>query len=115
PEIFRKLEREHFRRSNEQSDETEQALLDCDLLILDDLGTEFFTSFIASTLYHILNARLNAQKPIIVNTNLGIKELEGRYDHRVTSRIIGSFEPKRFVGGDVRQIKKFGLTGDANA
>ena len=85
--------------------DTENDVLECDLLIIDDLGSEFSTQFTVSALYNILNTRINLSKPVIINTNLTEEELEQRYTQRITSRIIGSCEPLLFVGRDIRQIK----------
>lgn len=103
--LFHRLEREHFARFGENTGEAEQALLECDLLILDDLGAEFSTSFTVSALYNIINTRINKGLPTIVNTNLSAKQREELYSQRVTSRIIGHYTTLRFLGGDVRQIK----------
>ncbi|MBR0112950.1 MAG: ATP-binding protein [Clostridia bacterium] len=96
------LEKEKF---SGNSGETEQEVLDCDLLIIDDLGSEFSTQFTVSALYNIINTRFNLSKPVIISTNLNEEELEKRYTQRVTSRIIGYCESLLFVGRDVRQIK----------
>lgn len=104
--LFHRLEREHFARFGENTGEAEQALLECDLLILDDLGAEFSTSFTVSALYNIINTRINRALPTIINTNLSAKEREESYSQRVTSRIIGHYTTLRFMGGDVRQAKR---------
>ncbi|MCL2106911.1 MAG: ATP-binding protein [Oscillospiraceae bacterium] len=103
--LLGKMERERFARFGENTGEVEQALLECDLLILDDLGTEFSTQFTASAIYNIVNTRLNRGLPTIINTNLSPKEMEGKYAGRVTSRIIGNYAALRFFGGDIRQAK----------
>ncbi len=80
---------------------------DCGLLILDDLGTEFKSSFTQSVLYGLLNARLNAGRPIIASTNLDESELFLKfYDDRITSRLVGSFRTFRFVGEDIRIVSR---------
>ncbi|MDR2525933.1 MAG: ATP-binding protein [Oscillospiraceae bacterium] len=106
--LFHRLEREHFARAGENRGEAEQALLECDLLILDDLGAEFSTSFTVSALYNLLNTRINRHLPTIINTNLNIHQREEFYSQRVTSRILGHYTTLRFLGGDVRQAKRFG-------
>ena len=80
-------------------------LLSCDLLILDDLGTEFSTSFVTAALYNIINTRLMGEKPTIINTNLSVAELERRYSNRMVSRLTTLYTPLRFVGTDIRQLK----------
>lgn len=103
PNMLRRLEREHFSR---YSDETsEDFYLDCDLLIIDDLGTEFKTSFSETALYSIINERLLSGSPVIINSNLSVEELDDRYGERLASRI-GSYDLVTFKGSDVRQLKE---------
>lgn len=102
--IFTSLEREKFSYSG--NGEREKELLDCDLLIIDDLGSEFVTSFTTSALYNIINTRINRSKPVIISTNLTETELEDKYTQRVTSRIIGNYVSLLFLGKDIRQLKK---------
>lgn len=96
------LEKERFGRSDS---DTNQVLLHCDLLILDDLGTEFSTTFVNAALYNLINTRLMAEKPTIISTNLSMKEMLERYGERMVSRIIGGYLRFGFVGRDIRQIK----------
>lgn len=98
------LEKERFRRDSD--DETNQMLLSCDLLILDDLGTEFSTSFIDAAIYNIVNTRLMSKRPTIISTNLSLREMETRYTERFVSRIIGSYIRLFFYGSDVRQQRR---------
>ncbi len=102
--IFTSLEREKFSYSG--NGEREKELLDCDLLIIDDLGSEFTTSFTTSALYNIINTRINRSKPVIISTNLTETELEDKYTQRVTSRIIGNYVSLLFLGKDIRPLKK---------
>ena len=78
---------------------------DCDLLILDDLGTEVTNQFTNSCLYLVLNNRINLGKPTIINTNLTGKEIRNRYTDRIASRILGDFKPLLFSGIDIRRQK----------
>lgn len=80
-------------------------IISCDLLILDDLGTEFNTQFNTSAFYNIINTRMAKGLPMIINTNLSFIELEARYDERIMSRILGYFDYLQFLGSDVRQLK----------
>ena len=80
-------------------------ILDCDLLIFDDLGTEFTTSFIASTIFDIVNSRILNKKPTIINTNLDFEEIKQRYSDRIVSRIAGNYRMLQFFGEDIRLIK----------
>lgn len=101
--LFSAAEREHFSYSGES--EKLDALLNSDLIVIDDLGTEFLTSFTQSLFYNIINTRLLSCKPTIINTNLTLKELEERYTPRITSRFIGEYELVKFFGVDIRQQK----------
>ncbi len=101
--LFRTLEREHF---GKQDGDTETLALTCDLLVIDDLGTEFDTSFTAATLYNILNTRMLDDLPTIISTNLTQEGIQQRYGDQITSRITGGFEPLLCVGKDIRQQKR---------
>ncbi len=101
--ILRSIEREHF--SREHSSDAIDRIMDCDLLILDDLGTEYETAFYNSTVYNIINTRLNSGKPTIISTNLDFKGISRRYDERVVSRIISTYKCLEFTGEDVRLQK----------
>lgn len=78
---------------------------DCDLLIIDDLGSEVSNQFTVSTIYNVLNNRISLGLPTVVSTNLNQKELNDRYWDRITSRILGEFRPLLFSGSDVRKLK----------
>lgn len=102
-DLFRQAEGEKFSREGSRYD-TLDSLLECDLLILDDLGAEFVTGFTASTLYNIINTRINHHKSTIISTNLSLKELNNQYADRVVSRLIGSYAVLWFQGQDIRRI-----------
>lgn len=107
PNIIAKLEKERFRFSKDsECYDSDEHLINCDLLILDDLGTEFSTSFSNATIYNIINSRIMANKPSIISTNLSLRELEKSYTERLVSRIIGNTVRLEFLGNDVRQKKK---------
>lgn len=101
--LLDRMERERFR--SEDSGATE-AIMDCDLLILDDLGAEFITQFSVSAVYNIINTRQQSGRPVIISTNLSFKDLEKRYSRRITSRIFGGYTTLTFYGSDIRQILK---------
>jgi DNA replication protein DnaC len=103
--LLSKLEREHFSRNSEKTGDAEQSLLECELLILDDLGTEFSTQFTVSAIYNIINTRISRGLPVILNTNLTPEELEQKYTQRITSRITGNYISLQFCGRDIRQLK----------
>ncbi|MGN0654471.1 MAG: ATP-binding protein [Oscillospiraceae bacterium] len=97
------IEREHFGKSD---NDTLSAITSVDLLILDDLGAEFNSPFYNSTVYNIINTRINKRLPTIISSNLTSDAVAERYDDRIASRIFGEYTYLRFVGDDVRQIKK---------
>ena len=99
--LIRRLEAEHFGR--EQGD-SENQLITCDLLVLDDLGMEFDTPFSRACIYNVLNARLLEGRPTVVSTNLSISAMKERYGDQIASRISGGFVPLLCVGNDIRQI-----------
>lgn len=78
---------------------------DCDLLILDDVGTEVTNQFTASVLYNVINTRLSKGRSTVISTNLTSAEIRTRYWDRIASRIFGEYMPLAFVGTDVRQQK----------
>lgn len=103
-EFFSKMQNEFFGKGKPGED-TLSTILEADLFILDDLGAEYESNFNSSAFYQIINSRLNAGKPVIINTNLTIREIETRYGNRVVSRLLSLYKTLRFVGTDVRQIK----------
>lgn len=98
------LEQEHFGRSQQNGD-TLDTILHCDLLILDDFGTEFDTAFTRSAIYTILNGRMNAGLPVIISTNLSPEEIISVYGERIASRLF-SASVMRFQGRDIRLRRK---------
>lgn len=81
-------------------------LVGCDLLVLDDLGTEMVTSFSLSAVYTLINTRLLREKKTIISTNLTKEERARIYTPQITSRLEGEFAALKFVGRDVRALKK---------
>lgn len=80
----------------------------CELLIIDDLGTEINNQFTTNCLYNIINARLNSGLPTVISTNLVSNELRNRYWDRITSRIFGEYKIMAFLGKDIRMQKMSG-------
>ncbi len=101
--FFRELQNERFGKSG--SSAFENMMLECDLLVIDDLGAEFSTSFTVSALYNIVNTRINTGLPTIISTNLSFTEIENQYSKRISSRFIGEYSNLIFEGKDIRQIK----------
>ncbi len=105
--VFERFETQKFGR--EEGDEVSsdvERILNCDLLILDDLGTEMTTAFVQSALYQIVNTRLMEKRSTIINTNLSPEKLAQRYTPQIASRIEGEYQLLPFVGEDIRKLKK---------
>lgn len=96
------LERERFLRGEDGTESTHDKLVTCDLLILDDLGTEVSSDYVNASLYDVINQRMLAQKPTIISTNLTMAQLEDRYTQRFASRVAGTYNKLEFLGSDVR-------------
>ncbi len=79
-------------------------IYDCDLLIIDDLGTEMTNSFVGTELFTIINERFNARKSVIISTNLELPLLRDRYSDRIFSRITGSYDVLKMCGRDRRSV-----------
>lgn len=101
--IMDKLEGEHFGRLPRE-DSIKEDILTCDLLIIDDLGTEFVTQFTTAELYNIINSRILSSLPTIISTNLEVEQIAEKYSQRVASRIMGSTDAIYFCGKDIRQM-----------
>lgn len=106
--LFSKLEQAKFGGGEESRREAEK-FYTCDLLILDDLGTEMPGQFVTAALYGLLNDRILGRKPMVVSTNLTVEELKNRYNPQIGSRLRGSFTLVTFVGEDIRVQKNRGL------
>ena len=81
-----------------------ERIYDCDLLIIDDLGTEMTNSFVGTELFSIITERYNSRKSVIISTNLELAQLRDRYSDRVFSRITGSYDVLRLYGPDLRTV-----------
>ena len=81
-------------------------LINTELLVLDDLGSEFSTPFYESVIYNIINTRINMGLPTIINTNLDTNELQKKYNDRIISRIFCVYKTLYCLGVDIRQIKR---------
>ena len=109
--IFRRFESQKFRREEgEEADADVERVLHCDLLILDDLGTEMTTAFVQSALYQIVNTRLMEKRATILSTNLSMvennNEIASRYSPQIASRIEGEYQVMPFFGEDIRILKR---------
>jgi DNA replication protein DnaC len=103
------FERARFSRDTEEGEAAAvriRRMQDCDLMILDDLGTEMITPMSQSALYTLVNTRLVNGKKMIISTNYTDAELQKKYTPQIFSRISGEFTALPFVGKDIRQVKK---------
>ena len=99
-QLMAAFENEKFRPQPDTS--CTEEYFSCDLLIIDDLGTEMTTQFTISALYQILNTRLMGAKPTIVSTNLPLGDLSARYSEQIASRLLGAYRLYKFYGDDIR-------------
>lgn len=102
--LFAKLEKAKFLPTEESRKEADK-LESCDLLIVDDLGTEMPGQFVTAALYGLLNHRLMERKPMVVTTNLNVEEAGKRYSNQIASRLYGEFRRLTFMGSDIRILK----------
>ena len=105
--LFSKLEKARFSPSEENSRQAER-FAQCDLLIIDDLGTEMPGQFVTAALYALLNQRLMERKSMVITTNLNVEEAGKRYSNQIASRLYGEFVRLTFLGSDIRVLKSRG-------
>ncbi len=106
---FEAYEKLRFSKDPEETDQYNakiRRMLDCDLMILDDLGTELVTSVTVSALYNLINTRLLCGKPTIISTNCTDEELNRKYSPQICSRLLGEFRKVPFCGNDIRLLRK---------
>lgn len=106
--MFTKMERAKYGGDEEARKETEKYTV-CDLLILDDLGTEMNGQFVSAALYSVVNDRILEGKPTIISTNLTSEELGKRYTPQIASRLRGAYKRIPFIGEDIRILKNGGF------
>ncbi|MCH1984432.1 ATP-binding protein [Ruminococcus sp. OA3] len=104
-DLFDLLAQNTFSRS-EDSSELNEHIFDCDLLIIDDLGTELTNSFVASQLFLCINERLMREKSTLISTNLSLERFSEMYSERVFSRISSNYTMIKLIGNDIRIQKK---------
>lgn len=105
-QIFRDFEIEKF--GQEENSGSTRKYMECDLLIIDDLGTEMTTQFTISALYQMVNSRMMNSRSTVISTNLTPESLSQRYSPQIASRITGGYRIVRFAGHDIRLLKKGG-------
>ncbi len=105
--LFDLFEKDKFSKSTEDApSETIKYIYDVDLLIIDDLGTEFVTQFTTAAFFDIINSRIISGKSTIISTNLGFEELSATYSQRIASRFVGEYTLLQTIGADLRSITK---------
>ncbi len=106
--LFETLENHKFNKQTETEENriNYNMMFDCDLLIIDDLGTEFNNSFTNSELFNIINERLITEKKTIISTNLSLEQLAETYSDRIMSRVFNNFAPLKYYGKDLRWESK---------
>jgi len=106
-QLFETLSRSTFDRdSKEAASGVYEDIYGCDLLIIDDLGTELTNAFVSSQLFSCLNNRHLRRKATIITTNLSLEELRDRYSDRIFSRITSNYGMCKLTGRDIRIMKK---------
>ena len=105
--LLGKMERARFSGDEEARRETDK-YTQCDLMIIDDLGTEMGGQFTTAALYSVINDRILSKKPTIISTNLNSEDLEKRYSTQIASRLLGAYKRIAFVGQDIRRLKNRG-------
>ena len=106
--LFQTMEKARF-EANDENRRAAAKYTECDLLIVDDLGTELPGQFVTSALYSLINDRLLESMPTIISTNLNEEELVRRYNPQIASRLRGSYRRVAFVGDDIRLLKNKGV------
>lgn len=107
-DLFNLLGKYEFSHRGEDPDdkvrirEAHSALFDCDLLVIDDLGTEVTNTFTVAQLFLIINDRFASRKPVVLSTNLTLNEIRKKYSERIASRIAGSYTLLPMAGDDIR-------------
>ncbi|MBP1758370.1 MAG: replication protein DnaC [Firmicutes bacterium] len=107
--IFARFEEQKFSRDTDNIREARdltRKYLNCDLLIVDDLGSELTTPFVQSALYQLVNTRLAEERCTIISSNFSIDELRRRYTPQIISRLEGEYEPLPFFGQDIRLLRQ---------
>ncbi len=103
--LFAQFEAQKFQKDEEAQDDTRR-YLSCDLLILDDLGSELTTPFVQSALYTLVNTRLAAGLATVISSNLSMDGVRARYNGQTASRLEGEYRVLRFYGEDIRLQRK---------
>lgn len=108
-DLFDRIAHTTFSRRSDTEQE-EDFIYDCDLLIIDDLGTELTNSFVSAELFFCINERLTRRKATIISTNLSLEDFSATYSERTFSRIASNYQMLKLIGKDIR-IQKIFLGG----
>lgn len=106
PALFNMLAQSTFHKDDTDAQNIHQYTFDCDLLIIDDLGTEFTNYFITSQFFTCINERLLGKKSTVISTNLDLNSLADLYTERFLSRITGNYTMLKLIGTDIRLQKR---------
>ncbi len=104
--LFELFAQHTFSRGEEETSELEEHIFQCDLLIIDDLGTEMTNTFVTSQLFFVLNERILRRKSTLISTNLSLETFAETYSERIFSRISSNYTMLKLIGDDIRIQKK---------
>ena len=104
--LFARFEARKFSRDDDAAGEDVRRYLNCELLILDDLGSEFSSPFIQAALYEVVNTRLAQGQRTVISSNLNMPAIRQRYTPQLASRLEGEYLFLPFFGQDIRLLKK---------
>lgn len=105
-QLFDALADTVFSKSEDRTDSIHEEIFNCDLLIIDDLGTEVVNNFVASQLFTCLDTRDSMQKATIISTNLSLQAIREIYSERIFSRLSSQYKIIKLFGDDIRLLKK---------
>lgn len=105
-ELFNKFKEQDFNYNRSEDDFSCDYILDCDLLIIDDLGTESGNAYTNSKLFYCINERILRKKSVIISTNLSLSDIRDSYSERIFSRLSSSYKILKLFGADIRIMKR---------
>lgn len=108
--LFEMLAEEQFDKKNKESFTGLKDILECDLLIIDDLGTELVNNFTMSAFFNCINERFLKRKSVIISTNLSVGQIKDIYSERIFSRLVSNYTLLKIFGKDLRIVTSLGLT-----
>lgn len=105
-ELFQRFEQYDFNKNTDDDNFNYDYVLDCDLLIIDDLGTEVANSYTNSKLFYCINERILREKSVLISTNLSLSDIRDIYSDRIFSRLTNSYKLLKLFGNDIRILKR---------